>query len=235
MRQLRLLCLFTSALLAVAGPAGAITIDDFTVGDTVTDTATGGGPVPGVASPAVLGGSSVFGTRSITAEMLSDGGFPAAFPTTTNSVGGGIWSPSNSITVIGTSTLLYLPAPATTVDLSTGGIGLIRFGFLGADGTSTITIVAASAGGAESTAIFMPGTVAATIDVLFSSFIITGGGGAADFSMLDSLAIISTNTAAGADSFFTLIGVPNVPEPATLTLFGGALLALALLRKRVSK
>lgn len=188
--------------------------------------------MPGLGSPASLGSSSVFTTRTVTAEMLSDGGFPGVSPTTNNSIGGGVWSPSNTIFVTGTSALLYLPALATTVDLVTGGSGLIRFGFLGADGTTTVTLVATSGGGSDvSTAVFAPGLAPSTIDVLFSSFAITGGSGA-DFSMLDSLAIVSTNSAPGADSAFTLIEVPSIPEPATLTLFGGALLGLALFRKR---
>jgi len=226
MRRLKLLSLFTAALLAVVGPAGAVIIDDFTVGDSVSDT-TIGTPVAGAAIP--LGASSVFDTRTITVEMLTNTNLGVA-GSTNSAIGGGAWTLGNTIFVTGRSTLSY--TTAGSVDLLTGTTGLFRFERLSADVSSTITLVATSAGGNESTAIFDPGSGGpATLDVLFASFAITGGAGA-DFSALIALDISSVADVAAADSAFTLIGVPEVPEPATLTLFGGALLGLALLRKR---
>lgn len=232
MTKLRLLYAVAAALLAVAAPAGAVTIDDFSVADSIADV-TIGSPVIGAATP--LGGSSVFDTRTTTVEMLGNS-MPMAGGATSSDIGGGGWALSNSFFVTGRTTLLYLPVALSTIDLVAGTDGLFRFGFLGGDGASTITIVASSAGGAESTAMFVPGVAPTSIDVLFSSFI-TSGIGPADFSTLTSLAIIGVNTAAGADLAFDSISVPDaavggIPEPATLTLFGGALLGLALLRKR---
>jgi len=230
MTKLRLLYAVAAALLAVAAPAGAVTIDDFTVADSVADL-TVGSPVTGATSP--LGASSSFDTRTTTVEMLTNAGVGGS---TSSDIGGGAWALGNSFFVTGRAALIYLPAALATIDLLTGTDGLFRFGFLGGDGASTITIVASSAGGAESTAMFVPGMAATTIDVLFSSFIASGIG-PADFSMLTSLAIIGENTVAGADLAFDMLSVPDavggvIPEPATLTLLSGSLLGLALLRKR---
>ncbi|MBA6328706.1 PEP-CTERM sorting domain-containing protein [Colwellia sp. MB02u-6] len=70
-------------------------------------------------------------------------------------------------------------------------------------------------------------------NVLFSSFV-AGIGGGANFAAIDYVSLLLTSDLEAVDVVFSEFGVKNVPEPASLAIFGLGLIGLAFsARKKV--
>ncbi len=149
----------------------------------------------------------------------------------------GILSLNNDSTMRSTLLLTYseLAAPGPpTADLSS--FDGFYYDLLASDlGFSILVTIGSGAGTDTSTLNINSGAIAALTrtNVLFTDFSVATGAGA-DLAMVDYVSILISSTATGVDLELTEFGVTNVPEPASMAIFGLSLIGLAFsARKKV--